>query len=64
MQPAPMQSDFELAQMSNPPASKKGKCCSLFALSLLITADFLWITLLVLCIKLVQAGGKSGESHV
>ena len=28
---------------------------------LLITPDFLWITLLVLCIKLVQTGGKFGD---
>ena len=28
---------------------------------LLITHDFLWITLLELCIKPVQTGGKVGE---
>jgi hypothetical protein len=28
---------------------------------LLITADFLWITLLELCIKLVEACGKFGQ---
>ena len=28
---------------------------------MLITPDFLWITLLELCIKLVQTGGKVGD---
>ena len=30
-------------------------------LLLWITPDFLWITLLELCIKLVQTGGKGGD---
>jgi hypothetical protein len=43
---------------------KLGRICGEIARktgSLLITAYFLWITLLELCIKTVQTGGKTGD---